>query len=88
MSDPAAGFRLLSRRAASPFVGGMSPERYAQSIESRAWSYLSTMDDETWARAVEPSLAALRALPAPDRPREQTWRVNLAVFTTVSTTAG
>lgn len=78
----AAGFRLLSRESASPFQGGMTPEEYAQSIESRMWSFLTGLDDETWARVVEPSIAALRALPEPDRPREQTWRVNLAVFTT------
>ncbi len=78
----AAGFRLLSRESASPFTGGMTPEEYAQSIESRMWSFLTGLDDETWARVVEPSIAALRALPEPDRPREQTWRVNLAVLTT------
>jgi len=46
-----------------------SPTEQADQIEARSWSTLWDLDDGAWDRHVAPTVAALRALPDPDRAR-------------------
>ena len=58
-----------------------TPNGVADSIERRLWSYLWHVDEPTWQAVVAPVVAALRALPEPDRPRRYELSSRLAVFT-------
>lgn len=49
-------------------------------IEDRIWSFLWDLDERAWAETVQPAIAALRALPEADRPRDRTHRYRLAVY--------
>ncbi|HEY7144223.1 MAG TPA: class I SAM-dependent methyltransferase [Streptosporangiaceae bacterium] len=80
LAAAAAGFRLLTRHWAAPLEGSMSPNVYAQSIADKVWAYLAYADGQTWDDVVVPVIAALRALPEPDRRRPQSWRSRLAVY--------
>ena len=57
-----------------------SPNAVADGIDQRLWSYLWTVDEPTWDAVVAPVVAALRALPEPDRPRSYKLSSHLAVF--------
>jgi SAM-dependent methyltransferase len=46
-----------------------SPSSAAELLESRAWSWCWELPDDVWDAEVVPAIAALRALPEPDRPR-------------------
>jgi len=48
----------------------VTPNETVDRIERRVFSALWDVDDETWEATVVPAIAALRALPDPDRPRE------------------
>ncbi|MCQ6552217.1 class I SAM-dependent methyltransferase [Streptomyces sp. C10-9-1] len=74
------GLRVVKEAAAAPYEITLTPNQYADSIAGRVWSYLKDVDDATWQRLVEPVVADLRALPDPDRERQQTWRVPLSVL--------
>jgi ubiquinone/menaquinone biosynthesis C-methylase UbiE len=63
------GLRVVARTATAPRSQHDTPEDLAMMIERRVWSMLWDLDDRTWARVVEPTLAALRSLPDPGRPR-------------------
>jgi SAM-dependent methyltransferase len=63
------GLRVVARTVTAPRPQHDTPEDLAVMIEQRVWSMLWDLDDLTWARVVDPALAALRALPDPDRPR-------------------
>jgi SAM-dependent methyltransferase len=68
------GLRVVGRTATTPRRQHDTPEDVAGMIERRVWSMLWDVDDRTWARVVDPALAALRALPDPDRPRaRESW---------------
>jgi len=58
-----------------------TPADRADSIERRDWSSLWDLDDETWSRAIQPVIEALRGLPQPDRPRTLRVRYAVAAFT-------
>jgi SAM-dependent methyltransferase len=62
-----AGFDLVARRdePARP----VSPRTAADLIEARSLAWTWSIDDQTWAGVVEPTLARVRALPDQDRPR-------------------
>ena len=62
-----AGFDLVDRRdePARP----VSPRAAADMTESRSMAWTWSVDAETWAAVVEPTLARVRALPDQDRPR-------------------
>lgn len=64
-----AGLELVGDEAfiSEPF--GVTPNGDADRIERRVFSALWDVDDETWESTVVPVIAALRALPDPDRPR-------------------
>jgi SAM-dependent methyltransferase len=47
----------------------VSPRSEADLIEARSQAWTWSIDDETWARVVEPTLARVRALPDQDRVR-------------------
>ena len=63
----AAGFDLVDRREepARP----LSPRAAADMTEARSMAWTWSVDAETWAAVVGPTLARVRALPDQDRPR-------------------
>jgi SAM-dependent methyltransferase len=77
----AVGLRPVGDRLSAAWnKPGESPNEAADRIEQRAWSFLWDVDDATWESVVAPTVARLRALPDPDRPRPETGRMRLAVF--------
>jgi SAM-dependent methyltransferase len=66
-----AGFRLVDIVERSTDVYWESPVEAAAGIEWRSFSKLWDLDADGWQTKVEPALAALRALPEPDRQRER-----------------
>jgi SAM-dependent methyltransferase len=75
-ADLALGSRVVARGEA----WWQSPEEQAGRIAARSFSSLWDVPDDRWAAVVEPAIAALRALPEPDRPRERRTRYELLVF--------
>jgi SAM-dependent methyltransferase len=75
-----AGLRRVSQQLSSPRHSAHSPAELADLITRRTWSYLWTLDDDTWVAEVEPVIAALRGLPDPDRPRPQTIHMTVSVL--------
>lgn len=57
-----------------------SPAEQADQIEGRTWSILWDLPDEMWQRHVVPTIAALRALPDPDRPRSRRGLFDIVVL--------
>jgi hypothetical protein len=47
----------------------VTPRIAADMIEARSMSWTWSVDEGTWAREVEPTVASLRALPDQDRAR-------------------
>jgi SAM-dependent methyltransferase len=80
----AAGLVLVERTLTRPRPVGESPLAVAERIESRTFSSLWDLDDVTWAAVVEPAIAQLRALPAPDQTRSRFVRQELFVFTAMA----
>jgi SAM-dependent methyltransferase len=76
-----AGLALVERALTTPRPVGQSPVAAARRIESRTFSALWDLDDATWSAVVEPAIAQLRALPAPDEPRTRSIAQELFVFT-------
>jgi ubiquinone/menaquinone biosynthesis C-methylase UbiE len=62
-----AGFELVARREEPGLP--VTPRIATDLIESRSTSWTWSVDDETWEREVEPTLARVRALPDQDRVR-------------------
>lgn len=75
-----AGLACVEQHPSSPREAAHSPAGLADLIARRMWSYLWTIDDETWAAEIEPVIEALRALPDPDRPRPQQARMTVTVL--------
>ncbi|GGP51733.1 class I SAM-dependent methyltransferase [Saccharothrix coeruleofusca] len=76
----AAGLRVVAQSWAGPYETAFSPEDFAKALTGKQYPYLWRVDDATWVRVVEPVIAALRALPDPQRARQQSWRVPLTVL--------
>lgn len=57
-----------------------SPAEQIRLIETRSFSALFELDDETWTRVVDPVLDALRAMPDPQRSRTRRNRHPLIVW--------
>jgi SAM-dependent methyltransferase len=74
------GLERLRHEFAPDYERATTPRQLLESLERRLPPYLWDVDDDTWARVVEPALAALRALPDQDRPRVQQWRVHRSVY--------
>jgi len=66
---PGAGLHVVEERRCKPRWFEMSPEEVAGNLEERVYSILWDLDDERWARLVEPVIRRLREMPEPDRPR-------------------
>jgi ubiquinone/menaquinone biosynthesis C-methylase UbiE len=64
--------------APQPFE--QSPSETADHVEARMWSSLWDVDDATWQTIVEPTIAALRAMDDPDRPRVRDPRNQIVVL--------
>ena len=75
-----AGLRVVELTTTGDGVWHLSPNEQADQIEARMWSMLWDVPDDVWAAQVAPTVAALRALPEPDRRRERRGRFDLVVF--------
>jgi SAM-dependent methyltransferase len=76
----ATGLALLHNGPTQPYPLSQSPNQVANLIEERVWSYLWRLDEAQWQARIVPALAALRALPEPDRPRPFHERHRISVF--------
>lgn len=74
------GLRLVAHTVGHSDVWHTSPAEQVRGIEARTWSSLWDVPPDRWVAVVEPALAALRALPDPDRPRERRTAQTLLVF--------
>lgn len=74
------GLRLVEQVVGHSDVWHTSPAEQVRGIEARTWSTLWDVPPDRWVAVVEPALAALRALPEPDRPRERRTAQTLLVF--------
>jgi ubiquinone/menaquinone biosynthesis C-methylase UbiE len=74
------GFVPVAEAVTDVYTAVESPSQRAAMIEQRDWSSLWELDDETWARVIQPVIDDLRALPEPDRPRHCVHRHLLAAF--------
>jgi SAM-dependent methyltransferase len=75
-----AGLRVVEQTTAGDGVWSVSPAEQADQIEARTWSMLWDLSDDVWDELVVPTIAALRALPDPDRRRERSGHVDVVVF--------
>lgn len=74
------GFALVERARGVPQEFEQSPNGRADHIARRGSSILFDVDNTTWNDVVEPAIAAMRALPEPDRPRKATVSPLILVF--------
>lgn len=65
---PAADLRVAAVHPLEPHSYEESPEGLARAIEERAYVCLTDVADAAWKREVEPTVAAIRALPDASRP--------------------
>jgi SAM-dependent methyltransferase len=75
-----AGLRLVERGGYRAAHLPITPAEAVQRISTRSWSWMWRLDEAELARAAEPTLAALRALPDQDRPREDGRSLPLLAF--------
>jgi len=75
-----AGLRVVEQVTTGGGVWRTSPNEQAAQIESRSWSIVWDLPDDVWDEVVVPTIAALRALPDPDRPRERTGSFDVVVL--------
>jgi ubiquinone/menaquinone biosynthesis C-methylase UbiE len=75
-----AGLRHLTTAPTVAHREDASPAETARRIEEREWSVFWDLADEQWSTIVEPAIAALRALPDPDRVRERRSRHDVVVL--------
>ncbi len=76
----AAGLRTLESREVTRGAAATSPNQIAETIETRAWSYLWNVDGAVWVSTVMPIVQGLRDLPDPDEPRDRRLTFQLSVF--------
>jgi SAM-dependent methyltransferase len=75
-----AGLRPVHVGWTTASAVAVAPEVMARDLEARIWSYLWSLDDTAWADHVAPAIAALRALPEPERTRRFSHHHRLSVF--------
>ncbi|MFB7664931.1 class I SAM-dependent methyltransferase [Kitasatospora sp. NPDC056138] len=75
-----AGLKLLRQEYEPEYERATSPRELHDSLARRLPPYLWDVDAQTWRTVVEPVLAELLALPDPDRPRPQVWRMRRTVL--------
>lgn len=76
-----AGLTVLHNGWTTAWPIELTPNRVAEEISARVWSYLWNLDENEWRAHVMPVLENLRALPDPDRPRLCHQRHRVSVFT-------
>jgi len=82
LDEAAAGAGLVSIHSGHTEAVRLTdtPRSVADGMRERLWSYLWKVNDDDWRTQVEPVLAALDALPDPDRPRVFVNRHRMSVF--------
>ncbi|SNT53499.1 Methyltransferase domain-containing protein [Asanoa hainanensis] len=75
-----AGLRTRESREVTVGAAATSPNQIAETIETRAWSYLWNVDGAVWVSTVMPIVQGLRDLPDPDEPRDRRLTFQLSVF--------
>jgi len=75
-----ADLRVVERATTGDGVWSISPAEQADQIAARSWSMLWDLPDDVWDEIVVPTIAALRALPEPDRRRDRAGRFDVVVF--------
>ena len=75
-----AGFELAGRAEVANEARGTVPSKVVEHIRQQTYSALWDLDDAVWQAEVEPTIAALRALPDPDRARIHQDRYPLLAF--------
>jgi SAM-dependent methyltransferase len=73
-------FRFRGDVQGEPEVVTTSAAEAIRFLELRMWFVLEGVTDEVWAAVVEPTIAALRALPHPDEPVSYEARPRVLVF--------
>jgi tRNA threonylcarbamoyl adenosine modification protein (Sua5/YciO/YrdC/YwlC family) len=76
----ASGFDLVEHTTTPAEDYAETPGEAADRLEQKVYSALWDVPPGVWEREVEPVIAALRALPDPDRRRDRTSRHHLIVF--------
>ncbi|HVB26532.1 MAG TPA: methyltransferase domain-containing protein [Mycobacteriales bacterium] len=66
---PSAGLAVTARSQLCSEPRPVTPDEAAQRVEERTFSVLWDVDERRWEQAVQPVIAALRALPDPARAR-------------------
>lgn len=74
------GLSVVAMSEATEQHTSHSPRALADLIETKTFSYLWQVAPAEWSSTVEPVIAALRALPEPDRARPQVSWMRLSVF--------
>ncbi|MBK9179584.1 MAG: class I SAM-dependent methyltransferase [Acidimicrobiales bacterium] len=77
---PGAGLRLHEVGDCGLHRFEQSPADVARGLERRDFSWTWELDADTWERVAVPTIAALRSLPHPDRPRPRADRHALVVL--------
>jgi ubiquinone/menaquinone biosynthesis C-methylase UbiE len=75
-----AGFRSVADTMTGKVPFEESPDDVADRLEERVFSYLWTVDDETWQRQVVPAIDLLRDLPRAGSKRFRAARFALSVY--------
>ena len=76
----AAGLRSVQRSRTVWQSWEQTPNEEAERVEQRSYGALFSVDDDTWARVVQPVVDRLRSLPHPDRARTRSSRHHILVF--------
>jgi SAM-dependent methyltransferase len=75
------GLTVADEQLSDPGTWQESPEDLVERMERRQWGVLIDLDDERFARIVQPVIDKLRALPDFARPRTRVGRHRVFVFT-------
>jgi SAM-dependent methyltransferase len=75
-----ANLRVVEHITTGDGVWRVSPTEQAEELEARSWSMLWDLPRDVWDEHVVPTIAALRALPEPDRRRDRSGRFDVVVF--------
>jgi len=74
------GLRSVTELWSTPGISEESPAGLADKYADRIFSWLWRVPDDDWRDTVEPVIAALRAMPDPDRPRRQVRHARITVL--------
>jgi len=74
------GFAFVDELLTEPGTWQEAPADMVERLERRQWGVLIDLDEERYARVVQPVVDGLRGLPDPDRPRTRVGRHRMFVF--------